>query len=77
MRALALKAGAEPGRAGRFGEWQHKGRRLIVVICPKPARKDALARPLDKVDRSEFPRELLASHGAKASLLPKATQRSR
>ena len=55
----------------RVGEWEHKGRRLIVVFCPERARKDAherrkeVKRLLDKLDRSDNPKELLSNHGMK------------
>ncbi len=55
----------------RVGEWEHKGRRLIVVFCPKRARKDAyerrhqVQRLLDRLKRSDNPKELLSHHGAK------------
>ena len=53
----------------RVGEWEHKGRRLIVVFCPKRARKDAyerrhqVQRLLERLKRN--PKELLSHHGAK------------
>ena len=55
----------------RVGEWEHKGRRLIVVRCPRRARKDArerrkvVARLLDKLARGSHPKALLSHHGAK------------
>ena len=55
----------------RVGEWEYKGRRLIVVFCPVRARKDAHERRhqvepvLDKLARSDNPKELLSNHGAK------------
>ena len=55
----------------RFGEWEHKGRCLIVVFCPERARKDAHERRiqvehlLDRLARSDNPKELLSNHGAK------------
>ena len=48
----------EGSQSRRVGEWEHKGRRLIVVRCPKRARKDAherrkaVERLLDKLARS-------------------------
>jgi len=51
----------------RVGEWEHKGQRLIVVFCPERARKDAherrqaVARLLDKLERSDNPKELLSN----------------
>ena len=65
--AVALE-GSE-GR--RVGEWEYKGRRLIVVFCPERARKDAherrqqVERLLDRLARSDHPKELLSHHGAK------------
>ena len=35
----------EGSQSRRVGEWEHKGRRLIVVWCPKRARKDAHEAP--------------------------------
>ena len=55
----------------RVGEWEHKGRRLIVVFCPERARKDAherrtqVQRLLDKLERSDNPKELLSNNGVK------------
>ena len=55
----------------RVGEWEHKGRRLIVVFCPERARKDAyerrhqVQRLLDRLERSDNPKELLSNHGVK------------
>ena len=61
----------EGSQSRRVGEWEHKGRRLIVVWCPERARKDAherrkaVERLLDKLERSDNPKELLSNHGAK------------
>ncbi len=55
----------------RVGEWEHRGRRLIVVFCPERARKDAcerrhqVQRLLDRLERSDNPRELPSHHGAR------------
>ncbi len=55
----------------RVGEWEYKGRRLIVVFCPKRARKDAyerrhqVQRLLERLKRSDNPKELLSHHGVK------------
>ena len=56
----------EGSQSRRVGEWEHKGRRLIVVWCPERARKDAherrkaVERLLDKLERSDNPKELLS-----------------
>ncbi len=61
----------EGSQSRQVGEWEHKGRRLIVVWCPERARKDAherrkaVERLLDKLERSDNPKELLSNHGAK------------
>ena len=61
----------EGSRDRRVGEWEYKGRRLIVVFCPERARKDAherrhqVERLLDRLARSDNPKELLSNHGAK------------
>ena len=61
----------EGSQSRRVGEWEHKGRRLIVVWCPERARKDAherrkaVERLLDKLERSDNPKELLSNHGVK------------
>ena len=61
----------EGSQSRRVGEWEHKGRRLIVVWCPKRARKDAherrkaVERLLDKLARSSNPKEMLSNHGTK------------
>ena len=60
----------EGSQSRRVGEWEHKGRRLIVVFCPKRARKDAhdrrkaVERLLGMLERSDNPKELLSNHGA-------------
>ena len=68
----------------RVGEWEYKGRRLIVVFCPQRARKDAherrhqVERLLDRLARSDNPRELLSNHGAKRFIaVARATHGSR
>ena len=60
------------GTKGRLvGEWDHNGRRLIVVWCPKRARKDAhersraVKRTLARLARSSNPKELLSNDGSK------------
>ena len=59
------------GENRRVGEWEYKGRRLIVVFCPVRARKDAherrhqVERVLDKLGPRDNPKELLSNHGAK------------
>ena len=61
----------EGSQSRRVGEWEHKGRRLIVVFCPKRARKDAhdrrkaVERLLGMLERSDNPKEPLSNHGAK------------
>ena len=61
----------EGSQSRRVGEWEHKGRHLIVVFCPKRARKDAhdrrkaVERLLGMLERSDNPKELLSNHGAK------------
>ncbi len=61
----------EGSKDRRVGEWEHKGRRLIVVVCPEWACKDAherrkqVERLLDRLARSDNPKELLSNHGAK------------
>ena len=61
----------EGSKGRRVGEWEHKGRRLIVVFCPERARKDAherrkqVERLLDRLERSDNPKELLSNHGVK------------
>ena len=61
----------EGSQSRRVGEWEHKGRRLIVVWCPKRARKDAherrkaVERLLDKLACSSNPKEMLSNHGTK------------
>ena len=58
------------GTKGRLvGEWDHNGRRLIVVWCPKRARKDAherskaVKRSLARLARGSNPRALLSNRG--------------
>ena len=67
----ATYAPLEGSQDRRVGEWEYKGRRLIVVFCPERARKDAherrhqVERLLDRLARSDNPKELLSNHGAK------------
>ena len=67
----AAYAPLEGSQDRRVGEWEYKGRRLIVVFCPERARKDAhqrrhqVERLLDRLARSDNPKELLSNHGAK------------
>ena len=68
---LTAYAPLEGSEDRRVGEWEYKGRRLIVVFCPERARKDAherrhqVERLLDRLARSDNPKELLSNHGVK------------
>ena len=58
----ATYAPLEGSENRRVGEWEYKGRRLIVVFCPERARKDAherrhqVERLLDRLARSDNPK---------------------
>ena len=71
----------EGSEGRRVREWEHKGRRLIVVWCPKRARKEAhdrreaVERLLVKLTRSNNPKALLSNQGAKRFLVMRGNAR--